>query len=235
MTHASWKGHPVLQIFPSVDPLLEHTIFSQSMLPGHPIFCAGCNESRYKDQPGWEPTRCTIENCSLLAPKKWWNMIQAKRQWYDQQKQHGSHPILGSDIIIVTGCEDPPLVSPTRDISTSGGKTMTKQVTSLAPGKVVVWGKCPLPWWSKGISTDMWSKHAWIDIWEWFVVSSWFSGPGNWFLLASVISGDTACPHTPIIVSKGLGTRSKLRFWSQKRPCSLDSRGGSDSWWWLCT
>jgi len=48
-------------------------------------------------------------------------MIQAKRQWYDQQKQHGSHPILGSDIIIVMGCEDPPLVSPAWDISTSGG------------------------------------------------------------------------------------------------------------------
>lgn len=49
---------------------LEHTIFSQSMLPGHPIFCAGCNESRYKDQPGWEPTRCTIENCAFTCPKK---------------------------------------------------------------------------------------------------------------------------------------------------------------------
>ena len=49
---------------------LEHTICSPSVQPGLPIFRAGCHENRFKDQPGWKPTCCTIKMARFYLPNK---------------------------------------------------------------------------------------------------------------------------------------------------------------------
>ena len=127
------------------------------------------------------------------------------------------------------GCEGPPLVSPTWDISTRGGKTMTYR------------------WWLKGISTDLGLKHVWIHIGDRQVVSSSF------FILSLGLAIDffwfqlfqermQLIPTFQSLFPRGWGLQAvatcwahrwKLQFWSQKRACSLAmlamlGRGSSD-------
>ena len=155
-------------------------------------------------------------------------MIEAKRQGYDQQKQHWSHPILGSGMTFFMGCEGPPLVSPTWDISTRGGKTMTYR------------------WWLKSISTDLGLKHVWIHIWDRQVVSSSFFilslGLAIDFFWFQLLERMQLIPTFQLLFPRGWGLQAvatcwahrwKLQFWSQKRACSLAmlamlGRGSSD-------